>query len=263
VNRKRLLLVVLFLGVAAARGDDSGVEAARTALLTAIERHKAGQASRAEFLRAAQKLAELRSQGHNSPPLHRAEGNAWLLADEKALAILAYRRWQRIEPNNSLASESLSFARSQVSYANSGERAALTPRESWPTMRLQIRRWGMVAVALAMLLAWFALARWVVSRGFNWLIISTFAFVIGVLVTTGWLVERSVRRAENSRTDVVLVRPELLRAGDGFSYLPRRDTPLPAGAEAAVRHQRRAWLQVELADGSIGWLPEASVRHLD
>jgi hypothetical protein len=266
VKWRRWFLVVLFLSAAAARGNDASAdsaESARTALLMAIEDQKNGRASRTEFRRAAEKFAEIRNQGHNAPQLHQAEGNAWLLADEKALAILAYRRWQRFEPNNSLASESLNHARAQVAYATSTERTALTPVEAWPMLRLRLRRWGLVGIALALVLGWFALARWVISRGANWFIMAVLTLAIGTLITTGWLVERNVRQAQNSRMEVVVLRPELLRSGDGFSYLARRESPLPAGVEAVVRHQRGSWLQVELADGNVGWLPEASVRRLD
>jgi hypothetical protein len=50
-----------------------------------------------------------------------------------------------------------------------------------------------------------------------------------------------------------------LRTGNGFSYPPRLDGPLPAGLEAKVLHQRGGWLQLELSNGAVGWLPANAV----
>jgi hypothetical protein len=213
---------------------------------------------------AALEFAELRQKGFDAPALHRAEGNSWLLAKDIPQAILAYRRWQRIAPDDPLMVESLEYARAQVAFASSADRAVLTPRsESWPAFKHHVRQWRLVAIAIAVVLGWFALARWCILRAGGWLAFAILAFAGGALLTGSWLIDRVQRRAENSRAVVVVIRPELLRSGDGSSYLPRRESASPAGVEAVVRHHRGAWLQVELADGSIGWLPESSVRHLE
>lgn len=55
----------------------------------------------------------------------------------------------------------------------------------------------------------------------------------------------------------VLAEPTSLRTGNGASY-PARLT-LPAGIEVRELARRGGWMQVELAGGGVGWVPEQTV----
>ena len=51
----------------------------------------------------------------------------------------------------------------------------------------------------------------------------------------------------------------VLRRGNAESYPPRLDPRLPRGVEARELTRRGGWVQVELAGGAAGWLPETIV----
>jgi hypothetical protein len=57
----------------------------------------------------------------------------------------------------------------------------------------------------------------------------------------------------------VVTTPTLLRTGNAFVYPARIDTPLPRGAEVTPLATRGGWIQVQLAGGVVGWLPERVV----
>lgn len=50
-----------------------------------------------------------------------------------------------------------------------------------------------------------------------------------------------------------------LRKGNGESYLPRIEAPVPRGAEVREISRRGGWVQIRVAGGAIGWLPEGAL----
>jgi hypothetical protein len=61
----------------------------------------------------------------------------------------------------------------------------------------------------------------------------------------------------------VVKNAAVLRTGNGDSYPPRLDSPLPPGAEATVLHFRGGWVQVEFPSGIVGWLNERDLLLSD
>jgi SH3-like domain-containing protein len=57
----------------------------------------------------------------------------------------------------------------------------------------------------------------------------------------------------------VVVRAEVVaRKGNADSYDPAFTEPLKEGTEFQVVERRGAWLQIQLAGGQIGWVPDAA-----
>jgi hypothetical protein len=57
---------------------------------------------------------------------------------------------------------------------------------------------------------------------------------------------------------LIVATPTVVRGGNGPSYPPRLDAALPPGAEVDELLTRGGWVQVRLANGVIGWMPEAA-----
>lgn len=179
-------------------------------------------------------------------------------------AILAWRQYQRSFPDNPTLHEELARCRAAVRFATPEDRTALTPSpEPWAGTRRFARQWGVLTVLALVSLACASLARWWVIGEQRWVIGSTVVFAAAGLVTFGWLIDHFGRRAAARVPVAVVAKAATLRTGDGFEFPARRESPLPAGVEAVVRFERKNWLQVELADGTLGWLPRTAVLTLD
>jgi hypothetical protein len=189
------------------------------------------------------------------------EGNSNVLAGYIPSAILAYRRGLNLEPDRADLRQGLEYARSRVEFAGD-ERAKLTPRpESLAWLRGPMRRFGLFALAATSAIGWFSLTRWRMTRSRAALFVAAGFLTVAVALTAGRILDDEARRQAAHEPLAITVREVVLRQGDGRSFAPRRDSPLPAGVELMVRIDRGHWVQVELADGTLGWVPKDSVKE--
>jgi hypothetical protein len=72
------------------------------------------------------------------------------------------------------------------------------------------------------------------------------------LVSAGWELAYETSRPPG----VVCAEGVLLREGNGPSFAAVRQEPLPLGCAFRVVRQLSGWQQVELDDGTRGWIPE-------
>jgi hypothetical protein len=214
--------------------------------------------ARTRFALAANWYADAIKLGGRSPTHYRMWGNSQMLAGDLPHAILAYREGLREYPDDEKLRDALEYARSRIVYANPDGPAALNPKpEEFHPAKQVVRGWGLVLIASASVLAWLAFARWIVTRRPALLGVFVALALFGMLVAVVWLFEWHGRQGDSNVA--VLTRSEILRRGDGSNFLPRRDAPLPTGAEMTLIGTHGTWRQVELADGTIGWLPAASL----
>jgi hypothetical protein len=214
------------------------------------------------FRQSAERFADLRRRGVDSSGLHRNEGQARLLAGDLPGAILALRRSLRLDPDDPVLRKSLTYARSRVAFATLEEQQVLSPTDEplyW--LRLPLRRWGLILMAILSISGWAALTRWRITRAGFWGWLGGLALGLAVLLASARMAEFEVRQQEAAAPLGVTTGPVVLRKGDGPSFAPRREAPLPAGLELTVRQERGDWLQVQLADGSLGWLPREMVAR--
>ena len=93
------------------------------------------------------------------------------------------------------------------------------------------------------------------------------AMPIAVVGLAGWVAIGTLSVAihqENKRGHeqpvVILAKQTVLRTGNGATFLPRLDAPLPLGAEVRKRLERGGWVQVELVGDTVGWIPMNAIR---
>ncbi|HEV3145351.1 MAG TPA: hypothetical protein VGZ47_15775 [Gemmataceae bacterium] len=218
--------------------------------------------ARASFRLSAISFTKLRQRGSDSPGLHLNEGNARLLSGDPAGAILAYHRGLRLKPDDPQLRQALEYARSHVEFSAPEDRLALAPHEEslhWP--KYVLRKWGIWLTAVFSLCGWLALMRWRITRERTWAALSALALLLAVLAIAGRVEEFRIRALDSKVPFGAVRQSVILRKGDGPSFAPRRENPLPAGTELTIRQERGAWLQVQLADGSLGWLPRDFVAH--
>ena len=239
-----LLATLLLASLAAADPADD--------LARAAELHAAG-----EFEAAAALYDRLAQQAPRGGRFYLNQGNAHFLAGHLPEALLAYRRAERTIPNDPRLRANLAEARGLVldplAPPPDGEPAWL-PRLSRP-LRVRLALAGYT-------LAWAVLAvgAW---RGGWWP-----AAAAGVLLTGALLCGLTAARAEwrDERNPLAVVAADgvVLRTGNGEAYPAHLvngvEARLNRGVEARARGQRKnGWVQLELANGMVGWVPRSAV----
>lgn len=217
-----------------------------------------GDAARAHFADAALVFDSLWASGFHNPALaknrarsHRLAGNlpAALAALHEGLAIARHDRELQVE---------LEDARGAVEYAHADLGAACRP----PAPHGIGTRMSKLETFLILGALWFAtclgLARFAMTRVPGWMIASIGSASALALLTTLWVLDQRRVADANVRPLVIVNRLQSLKAGNGDSWSDRLKWKLPAGAEARELSRRGGWIQIELANGTAGWIPESA-----
>ncbi len=231
------------------------VKEAESKFRAATELRNDDVAGRRAFRAAAVDYDNARRYIGETPKLRLMEANACVLGDRIPVAIYFYRCGLAGDPDDRDLRRGLEFARMRVAYSSSEEREALTPKFTiFQQIRLEVHRWGAILVAGFGVFGWWTLRRWIITRKPWLLALAAPALLVMVSVVVVWLVDHSAREAEAMEVHAVVQVAEVLRSGDGPSFTPVRESPLPPGVEVRI-FKHEAWSQVQLADGTIGWLP--------
>lgn len=169
--------------------------------------------------------------------------------DALPMSIAAMRRELTRDPSDSALRMALEEARDRVAYPSPDLRPR---RDNWPYW-LTLPRLGWLSISV-LLIALTLLRRWIVVRRNAWLVGSFVLMLVAAIPVIGTLLEWRERARNEAMPIVVLERGTELRRGNGEDYPPRIEAPLPAGAEVRRLFERPGWLQVELANGDVGWL---------
>jgi hypothetical protein len=162
--------------------------------------------------------------------------------------ITKYRLLLRTNPDNHLARARLRAQRDLVPYPSNDMR----PDEPWSLILILQSLLWLIIIALGFVVA--EVIRWWLTRRLA-VLINAVAALVAAGILLGWR-----ERARNEETPVVVVaRETALRRGNGEEYPKRIDVPLPAGVEMRRLHERHGWLQVELANGVVGWVARDAV----
>jgi cytochrome c-type biogenesis protein CcmH/NrfG len=211
-------------------------------------------ARKVAFTRAATSLAEAAELSPGHPELLADWGNAALGAGDVGGATLAYRRALAIDPSNARARRNLSWLRSRES--DNLRPSAGTATETlfffhdWPRGRRLLL--GAVAFAIAVLLVvpWSGRRR----RGLG---------LLAIIPAVAWLVLTiSVVIEDRHASDVIVMDSVALRAADSAGAPAALVQPLPRGAELTVLEQRADWAKVQIASGTVGWVPTGAVQRV-
>lgn len=258
------LLITLLLATTPAAheppSDDEVLRLAETAFQEGIRARDNLEEAQKAFARAAAHYDELRRREFESAALYRNQGNAYLLADDPAQAILAYRRGLRLAPDDPGLRAPLDDARERFVYVSPGSpvRPPSTDRPLW--LPRLAPAWGVGFVALFYGMACVGVTRWLMTRK-AWLLgVAAAAFALALLLAADLAIDERARYEDKRHPLVIVARDGVfLHKGNGWSYPRREDLPLSRGVEARLLFTRGEWVQVELAGGDVGWLPRAHV----
>jgi hypothetical protein len=166
------------------------------------------------------------------------------------------RRQLEQDPNDDRARALLIELRQSVNYPVPDMRPTEPLWLVWPALShsgKMLAAWCLLLVA--------TLVGWRRRRWMAYLLVAAVSLIaIGVIAVRA-LLERSEQQRNELQPIVVVAQDTFLRRGNGEEYSPRITAPLPPGAEVRRLFERHGWLQVELANGVVGWLPVGSVIH--
>lgn len=185
-------------------------------------------------------------------------GNTHLRLGDIGRAIAAYRRAERMMPDDQRVKANLQFARSLTrDYIEpSGRRALLQTVLFWHySLGLRTRMVGAM-----------------VSYGVFWILLAAKALfprqklrypLLACLVL--WVpLTASVATDLSSRSGltggVLTTNDVVVRKGNGDSYEPQFKQPLHEGVEFEIVEQRGDWIHVEFVDGNRGWVRQREVE---
>lgn len=265
--RRALWLTVLAVLLAPCVRADEGealVSRADEAFRSAVA--VTDRAARADaFVAAAARYDEATTARPGNGALHYDSANAHLLAGDVGRAVLHYRRAERLRPGDERVTANLAIARTRRRdrVEATATRSVVETVAFWhrglplPTkVPLGVALWVLGLVGLAL-----AAARGRSARGARALrrigvLLAIAGLALGI---SAWL---DVRELDDPAAAVVVVDEVPLRSGDGESYPSRYEQPVHAGAEVHVVTERGGWSEVELLDGTSGWVPTPVIERV-
>lgn len=212
------------------------------------------------FARAAIGYDELWQRGHHNADLALNRAHAHELAGDVPKAIAALHEGLAVARWNRPLQAALEDARATVAYPHTGDLVnQCRPAASTTigTRMSPLEAWSIAVVAWCVACA--GLARYVMTRMMSWLLVSVAATVLLAVLSALWFQDYRQQQRENAAPLVVVTADRYLRKGNSDAWTERLDAKLPRGVEARELSRRGGWVQVRLAGGAIGWLPETAV----
>ncbi|HEY2908802.1 MAG TPA: SH3 domain-containing protein [Gemmataceae bacterium] len=251
------LLLFALIGLSLDQPDTAVLQEAERCFAEGIAARHDASAARRWFARSAREYDDLWQRGFHNPALalnraraHRLAGNlpAAIAALHAGLAVARFDRALQVE---------LEDCRAAVEYPNEELAVECRPR---PLSGIGSRMAPVEAFLLAgslWLVACLCLARLAMTRRPAWLIAAAIALVALAALGGLWFLDWRQQRDANARPLAIVDRDCTLRTGNGTAWPNRFAGKLPRGVEARVLGRRGGWVQVELAAGAVGWLPES------
>lgn len=237
---------------------------AEAAFAAGVDAREDAVRARHHFQDAAAEFDAMWSEGNRSPTLAVNRGRSHFLAGNVAMAVVAFRAGLRETPYDAELLRGLAECRAAIPFptpAKPDERLQPDPPRGW---RNRVSEWDVFRLGgVSVLLVVVGLARRFTARD-NWA--GPVAAVGGAGMLACLLLLwtfNSERSADEERPSLVVSAEVYLRKGNGMTHPPRIDFPLPRGTEIRERTRRGGWVQVEVAGGAVGWLPEGVLRPVE
>jgi hypothetical protein len=223
---------------------------------------QAGAPARQHFEAAAAAWERLWAAGGSTPALARNRARAYYLAEQLPAALLALQQGLTIAPWDSRLQQEWRQLRALV---------RLPAEPGWEQMCRPLS-WGWYRSRLSPAEVWFVLLLggsgaaaaelgYRISAHHRYRILMAWCSGVMLLVVGGWWLEHMYQQWSGQRQPWVLIAREgILRSGNAALFPPVcGEVPVPAGIEARCIRQRGGWMQLQLADGTRGWLPQENI----
>ena len=199
---------------------------------------------------------------------HYNYANALLRAGNIGQAILEYRRAQLIAPNDARVIANLQQARAKLARSPGVPAATMIERTSAPSNVIaQSTRTTLALLAWSVGLGCLALAHARARRNSAATTTATTTLrqagltLAALALLLCLTVALDILRKDFSHAGVLLTSTTL-RKGNGEGFEPTLLEPLPAGTEFTQHESRPGWTEIELANGTKGWVHESAAMRV-
>jgi len=250
------------IGLSLAPNPDERLAQAERHFAAGVESRHDADSARSHFAQAAQDYDQLWQSGSRNASLAKNRARARRLAGNLPAAIAALHEGLALARYDRSLQVELEEARAAVAYPHDDLAAACRPQ---PLRGIGTRMSPLEAYLAAgglWLAACLGVARFAMTRVPGWLLGSA-ACLVGLALLGGfWWQDARRQTNEHARPLILLTRECALKAGNGDSWPDRLKWRLPPGVEVRELARRGGWIQVELASGAAGWLPESHAIEL-
>lgn len=217
--------------------------------------------ARQQFAQAAAYWEKLWWEGEQTPVLARNRARAYYLAGNLPQALVAIHQGLALAPWDRHLQREEAALRAEVVKACDPQLHPVCQPVLFGWLRRWCSPWDVWCfVTVLWWGGWLALARFRMIRRWRWGVIAGGSLGGAVLLAVVWEWEQwQWQRKESHHPLLVLAQPSLLRMGNAIEYPPYWSAPLPAGVEGRWVGQRGGWVQLQLSDGTRGWVPASDV----
>lgn len=204
------------------------------------------------FLSAADRFQLLINQGIANGGLMYNLANAQLQAGRLGLAILNYRRAEKLLPGDARLLSNLKYARSlrRNQFAANGRQALLDVLLNWHRRTSLLLRSRFFAIFNGVF--WMILLGWLIRKTGPWRYASiTCAILWGVL---GISVGSDLLNSSGNIEGVMIADDVMVRKGNGEGFEPQFEEPLHQGVEFELIETRADWIHIRLPNSATGWI---------
>ncbi len=258
-----LALAALAASPAAAQDAESLLASAESAMLDAERAMEADPELAPElYAQAAARYERIIAEhGIDSVELHRAAGNARLLAGEPGRAIASYLRAERLDPTDVKTAQSLAYARSRVGTTiTPGVRSRTESALLWWRGRIP-REALFLGAVIAFVGAWGIEIMIVLGTRRLGHVSAAILAIVSVALFGSLVAERYVHQSIDR--GVIVAGPTDARSGPSDVVYPRSfEQQLMPGVEFVVLEHQNGWVHIRLADGRETWVTAASFERV-
>ncbi len=214
--------------------------------------------ARGHFARAAAEYDALWRIGARTAAVAKNRAHAHRLAGNLAASIAALHDGLEIARFDRSLQQELEGTRSAVRYPSEdlADECRSQPSRGIGT-RMSPAEAYLIAAAL-----WFGVflsaARFAMTRVPGWMFASA-ACLLGLAILGGFWWQDA---RQQTRALVIVSREHALKVGNGELWPDRVKGMLPPGTETRELSRRGGWIQVELASGAAGWIPESHAMEV-
>lgn len=211
--------------------------------------------ARESYVKAAVHFERIIREGgvHNGKLFYNI-GNAYFKAGDLGRAVLAYKRAYQLIPNDVNLKKNLDYARSKrIDKIKEKEQTRIFRiLFFWHYELAPETRFILFIVFFIFLWIFAGLMLFMKAPFLKWGVI--IPAVLAVLFFGSLFIEMIFESGNNP--GVILARETIARKGDSEAYEPSFQEPLHSGTEFILIEKRRGWYNIELANGSICWIPQ-------
>jgi len=201
-------------------------------------------------------------QGYESPKLYYNLGNAWFKLNDMAAAILYYEKAKKLDPNNPDILHNLRIANSRIP-----DKIEEVPEiflvRWWNTFynMFSVNSWARIGIGLFILFVVLG-GIYFTGRGRE---IRKFAFWTGliVLALTIFSLGLAAQKYHYSKkvNEAIVFSPSVT-----VKSAPNKTSVdlfvVHEGTKVEITDEAGEWYEIEIANGSIGWLPQSAVENI-